>query len=271
MSEQEKELSVLRNEIDAIDQQIQRLLNQRAECVHKVADVKHRYEPNGTPVFYRPEREAQVMRRVIERNDGGAMPSHLAAHLIREVMSVCLSLEKTMRVMYIDESHGAPYQAARKHFGSASELIEAESLAQAFSELAQAKVDYILVPFVVGSELNDETLSLLLGSNSYICGEVSVPVAKDQIFLIVGNQQVSASGDDRTWFYVSDANADADSVFEQLAIEPNAIWSVINDVENGWCIDVNGHTDEQLKPLMEQLTAQFGRVRTLGAYPKAVL
>ena len=66
-----QELEQLRNQIDSLDQQIQQLINDRARCAQQVAEVKHKYaKPDEQVVFYRPEREAQVLRKVMERNTG---------------------------------------------------------------------------------------------------------------------------------------------------------------------------------------------------------
>ena len=80
-----KELAALRIQIDEIDQKIQTLINQRASCAQRVADVKQ-LAANGEDVqYYRPEREAQVLRAVMERN-AGPLPAEDMAKLFREIM-----------------------------------------------------------------------------------------------------------------------------------------------------------------------------------------
>ena len=70
ISEQEKQqLTNIRDDIDAIDRQVQKLLSQRAACAQKVADIKTQ-GGSVEAVFYRPEREAQVLREVKKRNNG---------------------------------------------------------------------------------------------------------------------------------------------------------------------------------------------------------
>ena len=66
------ELLKIREEIDAIDQQIQTLINARADCAMRVAEVKQAEmaKTGEAPVYYRPEREAQVLALVMERNEG---------------------------------------------------------------------------------------------------------------------------------------------------------------------------------------------------------
>ena len=59
-----KELAKLRAKIDALDARVLRALNERARLAHAVGKLKQ-----GKQV-YRPEREAQVLRRILEKNAG---------------------------------------------------------------------------------------------------------------------------------------------------------------------------------------------------------
>ena len=83
------ELAVVRGEIDAIDAQLLDLLNRRARCAQKVGEIKAAHGEAG--FIYRPEREAQVLRRVQEMNQG-PLPDESVTWFFREVMSACLSL-----------------------------------------------------------------------------------------------------------------------------------------------------------------------------------
>ena len=95
----EQALLDIRDQIDAIDEQIQALISQRARLAKEVARIKTR-GGQVEAVFYRPEREAQVLRRVIERNDG-SLPAEDMARLFREIMSACLALEQPLRIAYL--------------------------------------------------------------------------------------------------------------------------------------------------------------------------
>ena len=80
-------LKPLRDQIDAIDAQLIALLNQRAGVAQQVGHIK---AETNAPVF-RPEREAQVLSRFAERNDGPLAPSALQS-ISRDVSSVCRAL-----------------------------------------------------------------------------------------------------------------------------------------------------------------------------------
>ena len=176
MSDQEKELGVLRQQIDSIDKQIHELLNQRASCAQQVAEVKLKYQGASDVVFYRPEREAQVLRRVMERNEG-PLPDKDVARLFREVMSVCLALEKPMRVAFLGPAGTFTQQAALKHFGLSAESVPLNSVSDVFREVQSGNAHYGVVPIENSSEgIVNHTLDLFKRYDVTICGEVELPV-----------------------------------------------------------------------------------------------
>ena len=68
MSDTPIDLDALRQRIDGLDGEILRLISERAQCAGQVAKVKTDSDPDA--VFYRPEREAQVLRRIMALNQG---------------------------------------------------------------------------------------------------------------------------------------------------------------------------------------------------------
>ena len=97
----DEQLSKIRERIDAIDGQLLELISERARCAQEVAQVKlDASQSNETPpVFYRPEREAQVLRATQERNPGPLASEHIAS-VFREIMSCCLALQQPMSVAF---------------------------------------------------------------------------------------------------------------------------------------------------------------------------
>ena len=91
-------LAKIREDIDSVDQQIQQLINRRARLAEAVAKAKFASEEN--PLFYRPEREAQVLRNVMERNEGPLSDTTMA-RLFREIMSACLALEAPQSIAFL--------------------------------------------------------------------------------------------------------------------------------------------------------------------------
>jgi len=175
MSE-EKELGVLRDQIDSLDQQIQKLINERAKCAQNVAVVKEKYANGEAITFYRPEREAQVLRKVMDRNEGPIANEDMA-RLFREVMSVCLALEEPLKVAYLGPTGTFTQAAALKHFGHSVECLSQVSISDVFREVASGAVNYGVVPVENSTEgVVTHTLDSFADSSLHICGEVALRI-----------------------------------------------------------------------------------------------
>ncbi len=168
------QLQPLRERIDALDEQIQNLINERAAVAQEVARVKM---AGGEDVsFYRPEREAQVLRRVKERNTG-PLEGEEMARLFREIMSACLALEKPMRIAFLGPEGTFTQTAALKHFGHSVTTVPLAAIDEVFREVEAGGADYGVVPVENSTEgVVNYTLDLLVGSPLKICGEVEVRI-----------------------------------------------------------------------------------------------
>ncbi len=193
-------LDSLRDQIDALDQQLQTLLNRRAELAHAVADVKRREDSN--PVFYRPEREAQVLQRIKERNQG-PIDGEAMARLFREVMSICLALEQPMRVAFLGPEGTFTQQAAIKHFGHAVESVPLGAIDEVFREVEAGAAHYGVVPVENSTEgMVSHTLDTFMSSSLKICGEVELRIhhhllaglhtRRDKVTRVYSHQQTLA-------------------------------------------------------------------------------
>ncbi len=174
---EQQELEALRDQIDSLDQQIQQLLNDRARCAQHVAEVKQKYaQPGDILTFYRPEREAQVLRRVMERNEG-PLGDESMARLFREIMSQCLALEEPLSVAYLGPQGTYTQQAAVKHFGHAVTCEGQTSIAAVFREVASGAANYGVVPVENSTEgVVTHTLDSFFDSSLKICGEVALRI-----------------------------------------------------------------------------------------------
>lgn len=170
------ELDALRQQIDALDSQLQELLAQRARCAQQVAEVKLKASEGEIHSFYRPEREAQVLRRVIERNQG-PLADDTVARLFREIMSACLALEKPLAVAYFGPAGSFTHAAALKQFGHAVQASPELSIPAVFASVAAGRSQYGVVPVENSTEgMVTHTLDSFLASNLRICGEVELPI-----------------------------------------------------------------------------------------------
>ncbi|MDI5890529.1 prephenate dehydratase [Halomonas rhizosphaerae] len=170
MTEPTVSLEALRQRIDALDNDILRLISERAACAQQVAEIKAEHEPGA--VFYRPEREAQVLRRIMELNQG-PLDSEEMARLFREIMSACLALEQPVKVAYLGPEGTFTQQAAIKHFGESAISLPMAAIDEVFREVEAGAVNYGVVPVENSTEgVINHTLDSFMDSGLRICGEV---------------------------------------------------------------------------------------------------
>ena len=163
-------LKELRDRIDALDDEILRLLNDRAKIALEIGELKQ----NGA--IYRPEREAQVLRRLQELNRG-PMPAAAVARLFTEVMSACRALEDSFSVAFLGPRGTFSEEAAIKHFGGSTGKVAAGSIDEVFRKVEAGSSGYGVVPVENSTEgAVGRTLDLLLATPLRICGEIMLPV-----------------------------------------------------------------------------------------------
>lgn len=163
------ELLQLRTDIDRIDSEVLRLINERAGIAQRIGQLKQ------GPI-YRPEREAQVLRQIAAANPG-PLPDTAVQRITREIMSACLALEQPLHVAFLGPAGTFSEAAARKHFGSAPQLEPCTSIDEVFRVLEAGNADYAVVPVENSTEgAVGRTLDLLLTASVKICGEVSLRV-----------------------------------------------------------------------------------------------
>jgi len=199
------QLTEIRNQIDSIDKQIQELIGKRAECAQQVAEIKTR---GGTveAVFYRPEREAQVLRAVKERNNS-LLPDKEMAKLFREIMSTCLALEQPINVAYLGPEGSYSHASVIKQFGTAAHPVPVSSIDAVFEAVESGEVNYGIVPVENSTEGEVKaTQDALLESDVQISGELELLVdhcllsnadSFDKVTKVVAHQQ--AIGQCRQW------------------------------------------------------------------------
>lgn len=163
-------LAGVRAEIDRIDGELLQLLNQRARCAQRVGEIKAEFGDAG--FIYRPEREAQVLRRLQEANPG-PLPNENITFFFREVMSACLSLEQPLSIAFLGPLGTFSESAASKHFGHAACLLPQNSIDDVFREVEAGRAHYAVVPVENSTEgAVGRTMDLLLSTSLKICGEV---------------------------------------------------------------------------------------------------
>jgi len=205
-----RNLDQVRADIDGIDQEIQALISRRAECARRVADIKleqmleakQRGEPESEVVYYRPEREAQVLTRIMDRN-AGPLQGETVAHIFREIMSACLALERPLQVAYLGPEGTFTQAATIKHFGHAAIPVPQNTIDGVFAQVESGECNYGVVPVENSTEgMVSHTLDNFMDSPLKISGEVEMPIvhhllvapqaSRDSIVKICAHQQALA-------------------------------------------------------------------------------
>ena len=170
----QKKLQEIRDQIDLLDIRIQDLINQRAEAAKQVARIK--LEEDEDTFFYRPEREAAILKKIQKRNRG-PMGDEEMARLFREIMSACLALEQPMKIAYLGPPGTFTQAAALKHFGHSIKTVSLVSIPDVFRDVESGAAHYGVVPVENSTEgVINHTLDMFIQSPLFICGEVSMRI-----------------------------------------------------------------------------------------------
>ncbi len=195
----EKKLAQLRTDIDGLDAQLIDLISARARLAQAVAGVK-RATPEPS-VFYRPEREAQILKKVGVQNQG-PLPTETMAHLLREIMSACRALEQALNIAYLGPEGTFTQSAVLKHFGHSIHATAFGTIDEVFRAVESGNSHYGVVPVENSTEgVVNHTLDMLHHSSLIICGEVELRIhhhllSKDESFatlkVVYAHQQALA-------------------------------------------------------------------------------
>lgn len=166
-------LEALRKQIDELDMQIQALISERARCARRIGELKGL---STTAEFYRPEREAQVLRAVIERNEGPLRNDDLV-RVFRELMSACLAQEDPLKVAFLGPEGTFTQSAVAKQFGHSARALPVATIDEVFREVEAGIADFGVAPVENSTEGSvNHTLDMFLSSPLKICGEVELRI-----------------------------------------------------------------------------------------------
>src|SRR5690554_687122 len=167
-------LKPLRERIDQIDEQLLQLLNERARIAQDVGKVKEKVDIEG-PVL-KPEREAQVVRRLQALNQGPFTTRAVEA-VWTEIISTCRGLERVLSVAYLGPQGSFSQQAALEHFGHFVTQVQCDTFDEVFRSVEAGQADVGVVPVENSTEgAVNRTLDLLLNSPLKVLGERSIPI-----------------------------------------------------------------------------------------------
>ncbi len=156
-------LDTLREKIDAIDNQMVDLLNERMGIVKEVGDLK---KSTGGSI-YRPEREKAILARLEKRSKGKALNKSAIEAIFLEIFAVSRNLELPEKVAYLGPEGSYTHQAAESRFGAMSEYLSMNSIRSVFNAIENKIAKYGVVPIENNTDgIVGETLDLLGSSES---------------------------------------------------------------------------------------------------------
>ncbi len=200
------DLNKLRAKIDALDGELIRLLNERAELVHGVGEIKR---ANGWEI-YAPQREDQLLTALAEKNaaQGGRLPNEGLRAIYREIMSASLALEKDLVIAYFGPEATWTHQAARNKFGASVSYLPRESIGDVFEAVSRGRADYGVVPIENSTEgAVNHTLDVFIESELRICAQLTLKIEhhfmavmpREQVRRVFSHPQVF--GQCRQWLH----------------------------------------------------------------------
>ncbi len=177
-------LKPLRERIDAIDEQILDLLNQRAQTALAVGEAKKDFDVNET--ILKPEREALIIRRLQQLNNG-PLPESAVDAVWSQIISACRGLESMLTVAYIGPSGTFSEQSAFEHFGHSINCLPCDSFDEIFRSVEAGQADVGMVPVENSTEgAVNRSLDLLLNTSLKILGERSLGI-QHSLMTLSGN------------------------------------------------------------------------------------
>jgi len=170
----DKKLEDRRNRIDSLDEQIQSLISERAKWAQDVATIKQSTDKDVD--YYRAEREAVVLRKILDRNQGPLSDEEMA-RLFREIMSACLALEEPMKIAFLGPEGTFTQSASLKHFGHSVNTVPLGAIDEVVREVQSGAANYGVVPVENSTEgVINHTLDMFLDSSISISGEVELRI-----------------------------------------------------------------------------------------------
>jgi len=174
-AEETGEIHALRKDVDAIDDQILDLLNQRANVVIEIGKLKS----TGNKEFYAPKREHEIYQRLALSNEG-PFPSDGVRAVFREILSASLSLEKPLRVSFLGPRATFTHLACMEYFGRSSSLLAEKNIRDIFEGVERERVDYGVIPIENSTEgVVPHTLDLFVDSDVKVCAEILMEISLD--------------------------------------------------------------------------------------------
>jgi chorismate mutase/prephenate dehydratase len=185
---QTEKLDTVRREIDRLDEKIQELISERARLAFRIRESKG--ASTEAVAYFRPEREAQVLRAVLERNQGPLSDDEIL-RLFREIMSACLAQQEPLKVAYLGPEGTFTQQAVNRHFGHSVHALSVPGIDDVFEQVQAGDADFGVVPVENSTQgIVSHTLDMFLLSDLKICGEIELRIHQNLLTLAHSVEQI---------------------------------------------------------------------------------
>jgi len=267
-------LKVLRSQIDAMDDRLVALLNERSALVIKIGKIKKKNNFH----FHTPAREQAIYDR-LTANNLGPFPNEALKHVFREIMGGSLSLEKKIRVAYWGQEASLAHQACLQHFSASVLTLSVHCIQDVFEAIEKGETDFGVIPIEHSTDgIQNDTLDILVGSPLVIYSEI---LQKEHgthntiRFLVVSQKSSESTTRDKTSLVLSikgnpDELYDLLKPFEQQEIHPLKINSKLSGHDRASCfyVDIAGNqNEEKIDCALKQIAKKALFLKVLGSYP----
>ena len=265
------DLNKLREAIDEIDGRLLVLLNERARLAQEIGRIKER---NGAPVYVAGRAE-QLMRRLVERNEGPLDEMAIRA-IYREIMSASLSLEKDTVIACEGCVAGRTHFTAKQQFGASVRYTFHDHPSELFGAVTSGNADCGVIP--LGEEGLDSTvLELLMKSEAHLSSQIVLGGEEGSHrarYLVLGKTLNAGSGDDQTalLFRLTDQPGALASVLEPFKASGVNVISIQSRPAHGGglylFLEVQGHADDvSVQRAVSRLGEDGFSPKVCGSYP----
>lgn len=182
------DLAEIRKRINGVDEQIQALINERARFAQQVGVAKG--ELAAAVDYYRPEREAEILRNIVARNEGPLRNEEML-RLFREIMSACLAQQEPLKVGFLGPEGTFTQTAVFKHFGHSVRALPFHTIDEVFQEVESGVADFGVVPIENSTEGSvNNTLDMFLTSPLKIAGEIELRIEQHLLGRMSGLENI---------------------------------------------------------------------------------
>lgn len=269
-------LTRVKNQIDKIDNELLCLLKKRFELVQ---NWHAHYGLKAKALSYMPDREAMIVRSVLEQNEG-ELPPQTLAKIWREIISSEEQSHTPFAVaIYTKECPREMTEMAKDYFGSVGRYMPCLSISQAIQKIDVGEAGVAILPLFEQSEESWWT-TLSSGEHNMLKIVAKLPFGiGEETFrakeaFVISTVPFNPTGQDRTLFAIemtSQASiASLRALFEEVGLEVHHVWPAYNLSRiYFFAIELEGYVsmeDARIKAFQKAQEKNILVLRSIGGY-----